>query len=121
MNNFIIILFCGIYAVLNVSGAALIKSEIPFHNLNGAFGYLKFLLTTRVILGFGIIALSALVMFKALSLGKFSYVVPLSTGINFTLTVILGVFLFGDKLSIFSVLGLVLILTGIIFMSIKAV
>ena len=107
MNSILIVFTCFLYAILNVSGAALIKSELPLHKLSGIMGYLRLLMTAKVILGFGIIALSALVMFKALSLGRFSYVVPLATGINFTLTVVLGIIVFHDTLSIFSIMGLI--------------
>ena len=120
MSHIYIILMCLCYAVFNVSGAALIKIELPFHSLNTLKSYFLFLVTWRVISGFGIIMISALVMFKALSLGQFSYVIPIATGINFSLTVLLGVLLFNDKLSLSSFLGLALILTGIIVMSVKA-
>lgn len=121
ISHVILIVICLVYAVLNVSGAALIKIELPYHHLSSIKDYLLFLLTWRVICGFGIILLSALIMFKALSLGKFSYVIPIATGINFSLTVILGVFLFNDKLSCSSYIGLMLILSGIIVMSLKTV
>ena len=121
MTHIYILLMCLCYAVFNVSGAALIKTEIPHHQLTSLYGYLHFLLTWRVIGGFSVIMISALVMFKALSLGQFSYVVPIATGINFSLTVLLGVLLFNDKLTMFSYLGLSLILGGIIVMSLKTI
>ncbi|MBD3306801.1 hypothetical protein GF339_10270 [candidate division KSB3 bacterium] len=114
----IVITMCFLYALFNVSGAALIKLELPLHQLNGVAGYVRFLMTWRVICGFAIIGMSALIMFKALSLGKFSYVIPVATGINFSLTVLLGILLFKDKLSLISVVGLGLILLGIITMSV---
>ena len=119
MNALRVIIFCLSYAVLNVSGAAFIKKEIPYHDLKSITGYINFLITWRVVLGFFLIVISALILFKALSLGNFSYVIPIATGINFSLTVTLGVFIFYDKFSIFSYIGLFLIITGIIFMSIK--
>jgi uncharacterized membrane protein len=103
--------------VLNVSGAALIKMEIPGHNLSDFAGYVHFFMTWRVICGFVIIFLSALVMFKALSVGRFTYIIPIATGINFSLTVFLGVFLFGDRLNVYSWLGLSFIFSGILLMS----
>lgn len=120
MSHVILIVICLAYAVLNVSGAALIKIELPSHHLSSIKDYLLFLSTWRVICGFGIILISALIMFKALSLGKFSYVIPVATGINFSFTVLLGVFLFNDKMSFASYIGLAFILSGIIMMSLKS-
>ena len=114
-----IILLCFGYAVLNVTGAALIKSEIPYHSLNRFKSYLDFLLTFKVILGFSIIVFSALVIFKALSLGKFSYVMPIATGLNFALTVFVGYWIFKDKLSILSFVGFSFIIFGIVILSLN--
>jgi len=113
------VFFCLFYAIFNVSGAAFIKKEIINHDLKSIRGYINFLLTWKVLIGFFLIVISALIMFKALSLGSFSYVIPVATGINFLLTVTLGVFIFNDKFCIFSYIGLVLIITGIILMSIR--
>lgn len=121
MQQLFMLIACFFYAVFNVSGAALIKTEIPHHQLNSFNSYLHFLFTWRVISGFAVIMVSALIMFKALSLGQFSSVIPIATGINFSLTVLLGVLLFNDKLTMFSYLGLSLILGGILVMSLKTV
>lgn len=119
MNYLSVAAYCFLYALLNVTGSTTIK-----HNLNGkklaSFSdYLNVLLNPYIIAGFAVIFLSVLAMFKALSLGKFTYVVPLSAGINFILTVIAGVLFFNDKLSFYSYLGLILILAGIALISIK--
>lgn len=119
MQNMIVMLMCGLYALFNVSGAALIKSTLPHYRLDSVKGYVQFLLTWQVICGFAIILVSALVMFKALSLGKFSYVIPVATGINFSFTILLGVWVFHDQLTWLSWIGLALILGGILLMSLK--
>ena len=119
MQQGIVMLACAGYALFNVAGAALIKTELPHHHFVTALDYLRFLLTGRVIAGFSIILLSALIMFKALSLGQFSYVIPIATGINFALTVLVGVWLFHDRLTLTSWLGLLMILGGIMVMSFK--
>lgn len=117
MSGYILIILCFLYAVFNATGAALIKSEIPYHKLDSISGYVYLVFTWRVIAGFAFIVVSTLVIFKALSLGRFSYVLPISTGINFSLAVIIGIFFFGDRLNIYSWLGLLFILMGIVFMS----
>ena len=121
MNVMYLIKVCFLYAVLNVTGAALIKYEIRYHNLYKISDYIGFLIRFRVLGGLCIIFVSALVMFKALSIGKFSYVIPITTAINYVLTVFVGHFIFGDRLSFFSVIGLSLILTGIVVMSLNKV
>ena len=104
--------------MLNVSGAGLIKKQLSIGStLNGINDYITFLFKPLVILGFVFVFLSALVMFKALSLAKFSAIIPIATGINFALTVLVGVFIFGDKLNFYSYIGLLLIIVGILLIS----
>lgn len=124
MKAYSALIFCFFYAMFNVFGAALIKSALVTfkkegHALNSAMDFVNFLLNLKVIIGFGVILLSALIMFKALSVQNFSYVAPLATGINFVLTVVVGVFIFGDKITLSQYIGITLILAGIIAMSLK--
>lgn len=113
------ILYSGLYAVFNVTGAALIKSELKGHSLTSFQDYLNLLLTVKVISGFVIIFMSALIFFKALSLAKFSIVVPVANGLNFCITLAVGYFIFTEKLSIQSLLGLLLIIIGIIIIGLS--
>ena len=113
-----LIFLCCIYALLNVGGAALIKKQLTFSPINQLQDYIPLLLKPRVILGFFIILLSALVMFKALSLTQFSVVVPISNGINFALTILTGVLIFNDKITLQHIVGLSFILIGIILISV---
>jgi len=117
MNFLTIIFYCSLYAVLNVFGAAIIKLEVRRTPIVSFSDYINILINYRVIGALFIIFISALIMFKALSIGKFSVVIPLSAGINFGLTVVLGVFLFKDNLSLLQMTGLFLILLGIIIIS----
>jgi multidrug transporter EmrE-like cation transporter len=119
MNILVVIALCALYALLNVAGATLIKMELPNHNLVSAYDYVSLLLTRRVIMGFGIIFISALTLIKALSMQRFTYVVPVSNGLNFFITVLVGTYIFKDVLSRASLFGLCLILTGIIITSLN--
>ena len=112
-----IILACSLYAVMNTAGAAIIKNELKTHTLNSFKEYALFLFNFKVIGAFFIILLSALMMFKALSLGKFSLISPIATGINFFITVMIGYFIFKETLTIYHWLGLCLILLGIVVIS----
>lgn len=92
---------------MNVTGLTMIKFHIGNSQLNGFSDYMQLLLKPGVIFSFSIIFLSALVMFNALSIGKFSIIGPLATGINFLLTVFVGVMFFNDKLGFSLILGLI--------------
>jgi len=105
---------------MNVAGSSLIKYNLSGNKLSSFVDYVNLLLKPGVLLGFVSIFLSALVMFKALSVGKFSVIGPLATGINFMFTIAVGVMFFNDKLSFQAYVGLVLILVGITLISIKA-
>lgn len=113
------ILFCFIYALLNVSGAAIIKYNLKGRALVVFNDWVRFLFQTQIILAFVIIFLSALVLFKALSSGNFTFIIPVAVGINFILTVAIGYFIFKDHLSIGSYFGLLMIITGIIILSLN--
>jgi multidrug transporter EmrE-like cation transporter len=113
------ITFCFFYALLNVSGAALIKWKLKGRALNAFGDWVQFLLNIQVIGAFALIFVSALVLFKALSAGNFTFIIPVSAGINFVLTVIAGYYIFKDQLNMASFIGFGLIISGIILLSIN--
>ncbi len=113
------IFFCSLYALLNVSGAAIIKWKLKGRVLSSFNDWFQFLLNVQVIGAFVIIFISALVMFKALSTANFTFVIPVSAGINFVLTIIAGYYIFKDQLNMASFIGFALIISGIILLSIN--
>lgn len=113
-------LFCLLYAVLNVSGAALIKWKLKGRTLSAVNDWLRLLFEPQVIAAFALIFLSMLVIFKALSLANFTFVIPVSAGINFVLTVIAGYFIFKDSLNYISFIGFALIISGILLLSLNS-
>jgi multidrug transporter EmrE-like cation transporter len=113
------VLFCFLYALLNVSGAAIIKWKLKGRSLGSINDWFNFLLNVQVIGAFVVIFVSALVMFKALSTANFTFVIPVSAGINFILTIIAGYYIFKDQLNIASFVGFTLIISGIILLSIN--
>lgn len=117
----LLLLFCFVYAVCSITGVTLIKLELPLHSLNDIKNYLFFLFSWRVILGFIILGVASIIQIKILSVWRISQAVPISTAMYFSLVVIIGIILFGDKLNLFSMIGLILILAGIIFMSLKPI
>ena len=115
------ILFCLFYAILNVSGAAIIKWKLKGRQLDQWNDWFTFLFQLPVLSAFSIIFASALVLFKALSSGQFSFIAPVAVGINFILTVLVGHWIFKDTVNLISLLGFTLILTGIILLSTNSV
>lgn len=113
------ILYCSIYAVLNVLGAALIKLKLKGTELNCIRDWVGFLMSIQVIIAFVLIFTSALVMFKALSSASFTFTIPIATGINFALTIVAGYYLFKDQLNLLTFIGFGLILSGIVLLSIN--
>lgn len=75
------------------------------------------MLNVPFIIAGSLIVLSALALFKALSSNQFSFVIPIATGINFVLTIVVGYYLFHDKLSIASYIGFLFIIAGILILS----
>ena len=114
------VLYCALYALLNVSGAAIIKLNLKGKTLTSVNEYLKVLFHIQVIGAFALIFVSMLVIFKALSSARFTFVIPVSAGINFILTVIAGYFIFKDHLNLASFIGFTLIISGIILLSINS-
>lgn len=113
------IAFCALYALLNVTGAAIIKWKLKGRSLTELKQWISFLLDYQVLIAFILIFISALVMFKALSEGNFTFIIPVSTGINFILTIIAGYFIFKDQVNIISFAGFTLILSGMIILSLN--
>ena len=116
--NIPLFIYSFAYAFCNVVGAALIKSEINSKlSLNSISDYFNLLFNLKVIVGFVVVFGSALILFKGLSLFDFSKIIPLSIGINFILTSILGVVIFKEIITIYGVVGMGIILLGIIILN----
>jgi multidrug transporter EmrE-like cation transporter len=113
------ILYCALYAMLNVSGAAIIKWNLKGKVLTNLNQWMSVLLNPQVIGAFALIFVSMLVIFKALSSANFTFVIPVSAGVNFILTVVAGYYIFKDQLSLVSFIGFVLIISGILLLSIN--
>ncbi len=114
------VLYCALYALLNVAGAAIIKYNLKGKLLTNVNQWINVLLNVQVIGAFALIFVSMLVIFKALSSANFTFVIPVSAGINFVLTIIAGYYIFKDQLSMASFVGFTLIISGIILLSINS-
>jgi multidrug transporter EmrE-like cation transporter len=114
------VLYCALYALLNVSGAAIIKWNLKDKKLTDFKQWMNVLLNVQVIGAFALIFVSMLVIFKALSTANFTFVIPVSAGINFILTVVVGYYIFKDQLSLASFAGFALIISGILILSLNS-
>ena len=114
------VLYCALYALLNVSGAAIIKYNLKGKALTSVNQWINLLLNVQVIAAFALIFVSMLVIFKALSSANFTFVIPVSAGINFILTVVAGYYIFKDQMSLASFAGFALIISGILILSLNS-
>lgn len=108
-----VILFSLLYAIFNVTGAAIIKDKLITVKISGFQDFVLFLIDPRIMLALIFIFFSMFFSIKALSMASFSSVIPLMTAINFLITVAVGALLFKDQLTVPGYLGLVLILSGV--------
>lgn len=116
-NNLLIIVLSTVYALLSVLGASLIKSKVQGYSLHQATDYFRLVFEWKVMIGLGIIFIASLVLFKALSIGQFSQIIPLSTAINFVCTTLIGWLVFSEKIGVQQIIGTFVILVGIIILS----
>lgn len=90
------------------TGSVLIESgsiifSINYISLLGLISYiLSFFLYTKIVVSFDL-----------------SFIVPVTAGIVQVLTLLFGIFLFKETISILSIIGVVLVIVGIVLMNIK--
>ena len=111
--NFSIYIYSLLYALFNVAGAAIIKNKLLHGNIENVKEFLLFLIDFKIIGAMLLIFISMFFSIKALSLDKFSLVIPILTGINFLVTVCVGYMFFDDKLALASYIGILFIIIGI--------
>lgn len=117
MYNLLALSFCGLYAILNVVAASIIKFKLLVFKIDNFKSFLYFFGDIRIILAICLILCSMYCSMKALSIAVFSYVVPMMTAFNFILTVVIGIFVFKDHLTATGYTGIFLILLGILILS----
>jgi multidrug transporter EmrE-like cation transporter len=126
MNKMLVFILASAYASLSVLGATLIKLTLNSwgregKGLNGFKDYFSFIFELKVFFGMAIIFVSALVLFKALSLGGFNYVLPMSAAINFILTAIIATYFFGEDFDWTNLVGITLIVGGVFVLNLKKI
>lgn len=112
------------YVILNSFGALAIKSslnklgEIKLESIKSiTFYFIELFKSPLGIIGFSAIFLSAFTWMAALSRMEISIAYPAAVALNFMIVVILGLILFGEILTLPKILGIILILIGVYFLS----
>jgi uncharacterized membrane protein len=108
-----IFIFCTLYSLFNASAALIIKHKLLTHKINQAYDFFFFLIDPKIAFAFVLILVSMFFSMKALSISDFSFVIPVSTSINFILTVLIGILFFKDNMVLGSYIGIAFILVGI--------
>ncbi|AII14030.1 hypothetical membrane protein [Campylobacter iguaniorum] len=108
-----ILFFSLLYAFFNVFGAALIKNKLLEKTIGNFKDFIYFLFDLKIFLAIFLIFISMFFSIKALSVDKFSFVIPILTGINFLVTLAVGHVFFKDELALSGYMGIILILIGI--------
>jgi len=108
-----ILLYSFLYAIFNVSGATIIKSKLMLVDLTTFRAFIVFLLDWKIVLAIFLIFISMFFSIKTLSIDKFSVIIPILTGVNFLVTIIVGYLLFKDTLILTSYIGILFIILGI--------
>lgn len=111
--SYSIYLFSFLYAIFNVVGAAIIKNKLLLGSIGTFREFTVFLLDFKIILAMVFIFISMFFSIKALSLDKFSLVIPILTGINFLVTIAIGYLFFKDELALTGYIGILFIVIGI--------
>lgn len=109
-----------IYLILTVGGLVLVKSGAETTSLAIQNGTFNFSMQLKVMLGF-ISYVGSFLIYTFYIIKKFdlSYIYPIITGITQVLVVIAGILLFKEKLNIYGIVGIILIILGVIFLNIK--
>jgi len=112
MNSSVYV-FSLLYAIFNVAGAAIIKNKLSYGSIADFKQFLFFLMDIKIVAAMFLIFVSMFFSIKALSLDKFSLIIPILTGVNFLVTVGVGYLFFKDILYVSGYIGILLITIGI--------
>jgi len=117
------IFYIVLYIVLTVSGLVLMKSGLMETNMQGLGELIKNLLNFpfllahwKYILGMICYATSFLTWMFLLSKKDLSFIYPLTVGIIYALVMISSVVFFHEQLTIYKIVGTILIGLGLIFL-----
>ena len=110
----------GIYALLSVGGLTLFKlgaQQALSVNVTGAA--LSLQVSWLSLLGLAMYVVSFLIYMGLVSKIQLSYLMPISTGVVYILTMLVSLLVFKETLGPLKAIGVVLVLCGVVLMNIK--
>lgn len=109
-----------IYLIFTVGGLVLVKSGADSTSIAIQNGTFNFAMKLKVILGF-LLYVGSFLIYTFYIIKKFdlSYIYPIITGITQVLVVIAGILIFKEKLNIYGIGGIILIIVGVVLLNIK--
>ena len=109
-----------IYLILTVGGLILVKLESGNVNIAIQNGTFNFTIGLKAMLGMiAYIGSFLIYTFYIIKNFNLSYIFPIITGITQILVILAGVFIFKEKINIYGLLGILIIVVGIVLLNIK--
>lgn len=117
LNGFFIIFLATVHTIINLSGLALIKESVRTFSFETKYDLLYFLFRSKTLAGVFLIATGFLLMIKILSVSRFIYIIPLTSGISFLVTAVISTIFFHEPFTLRMAVGMFVILCGISIIS----
>lgn len=108
-----------LYVILTILGLVLMKFGGNTGTLSFEQATFTFSMSLVSLLGFVSYIASFLLFTNIVVKFDLSYITPITAGIIQVLTLLSGIFVFGEKISINGIVGIVLVVSGIVIMNIK--
>ena len=109
----------GVYIILAILGLILMKYGQNTGSIVIEQGSIIFSINWISLLGLISYILSFLLYTKIVVTFDLSFIVPVTAGIVQVLTLVFGIMLFNETISVLSIIGVVLVIAGIVLMNIK--
>lgn len=113
------IMFIVVYLILSTSGVILMKLGGNAGTIAIANSTLNFNINIISLLGLCCYVLSFLLFTKIVTSYDLSYIIPICTGVVQVLTLLAAIFIIKEQVSVYGILGFVLIVIGIVVINIK--
>lgn len=117
IKNLMLGLYVFLYALFNVIGVSILKSQLSSESLKNTQSYLLYIFSGKVLIGLLLIFISMFFALKVLSFKSILVANPLFVSGNFLITILVSILYFNNSLTIFNLIGMVLIIVGVIFIS----
>lgn len=108
-----------IYLIFSTGGLILIKLGGNSNSLAIANSNMNLSINLISLLGMLFYIVSFLLFIKIVTMFNLSYIIPICTGIAQIILLIAGYFIFKEEISIYTIIGVALIIFGILMMNLK--